>query len=140
MARKVFTNDTNDQPQEQLNLLEMYVQKKKQLELLEKEVKELGNLVKTEMIDRDIKTAEAGGYRITKTESQRVTWKEDLLLAKVKSYNQPELIQMVEQVNMPVLEQYVLDGVIHADDLSECSQVTPVVTLRLSKIKEPVQP
>lgn len=134
MARKVFTELTSEESQQ--DILSMYVDKKQQLDKLQAEVKELGTLVKSQMASNDVKTVQVNGYKITKSESVRITWKDDLLLQKVKSYNIPELVELVEQVNMTELEQCVLDGVINPQDLSECNTTTTVVTLRLSKVKE----
>jgi hypothetical protein len=48
----------------------------------------------------------------------------------------PELIEQVEQVNMPALEQAILDETVNVEDLMDCQQTTDVVTLRISKVKE----
>lgn len=135
MARKVFT-DMNTQQDQQFDLMSLYISKKQQADKLDKEVKELGELVKKQMYDKGVSNVECDGYKITKTESQRMVWKPELLLAKVKTYNMPELIKLEEQVNMEQLESCILDGVINTQDLLECQKTTDIVSLRITKVKE----
>lgn len=132
MARKIFTQDQVE-PQD---ILSEFITKKQELDILKKQVDQLNNLVKAYMTENELGNVESNGFKITKSESQRINWKDDLLLEKVKTYNMAELITQVEQVNMPELEQAILDGVINVDDLMDCQQTTNVVSLRISKVKE----
>lgn len=134
MTRKRIEELCEEVPEN--NILSDYLTKKRKLDELTKEVKNLGELVKNQMKEQDQKSVEQDGFKITIVASERVTWKEDLLLQKAKSYNKPELIKQVEQVDVPVLEQYIIDGVIDINDLNDCKTVTEVVQLRVSKVKE----
>lgn len=134
MTRKRIEELCEEVPEN--NILSDYLTKKRKLDELTKEVKNLGELVKNQMKEQDQKSVEQDGFKITRVASERVTWKEDLLLQKAKSYNKPELIKQVEQVDVPVLEQYIIDGVIDINDLNDCKTVTEVVQLRVSKVKE----
>lgn len=136
MVRKVFTQI--NEPVTQIDVVSLYITKKQELDQLKKEVDNLNNLLKQQMLDNNLKFVESNGYKVTKSESQRVNWKEDLLLAKVKTYNRPELIEQVETVNMSALEQCILDEHIDIQDLMDCQQTTTVTTLRISKVKENV--
>lgn len=135
MARKVF-NDLTNQEQPSSDIVSLYITKKQQLDALTKEVKELNEMVKLFMQDNGLGNVERGQYKVTKSESQRITWNNDLLLEKVKSYNLPELLEQVEQVNMPALEQAILDEKVDMQDLLVCQQTTDVTTLRIGKVKE----
>lgn len=135
MARKIFNGLSNKESQDS-DIVSLYITKKQQLEVLDKEVKELNKLVKLFMQDNGLNNVERGQHKVIKTESQRITWKSDLLLEKVKTYNLPELVEYVEQVNMPALEQAILDEKVSMDDLMECQQTTEVTTLRIGKVKE----
>lgn len=137
MARKVISA-LKEQPviKEELNLIDLFITKKQELEKLDKEVKKLNELVKEEMKNKELNTVESNGYKVTRIESQRITWKEDLLLAKVKTYNKPELIKQIEQVDVPALEQAILDEVVNLEDLLDCQETKEIVSLRLSKVKE----
>lgn len=138
MARKIFTEFQQETQQPMYeDLVSEYIAKKQELDILEKQVKQLNEQVKLLMLDNGLDNIEKNGYKVTKSESQRITWKEDLLLEKVKTYNNPDLITQVEQVNMPALEQAILDEQINVEDLMECQKTTNVVSLRLSKVKEP---
>ncbi len=136
MVRKVFTELKTPEVEKQFNLVELYVNKKQELDKCKKELEELSNLLKLEMKSNNVNIMQTKDYKVTKVESQRVSWKEDLLLAKVKTFNRPELIKQVEQVDVPALEQAVLDETISIGDLLDCQTVTEVVTLRMSKVKE----
>lgn len=136
MARKKFTElmegpviCTND-------LMVNYVTKKKELEALDKLVKNLGEQVKEQMKLQDLKSTECSGYKITRMESNRITWNEEALLQKVKTFNKPELIKQVEQVDTAMLQQAIIDDQIKANDIIDCQTVTTVVSLRVDKIKE----
>jgi len=135
MARKVFSANSNAE-QICTDLVSSYITKKQQYDALKKEVDELNKLVKLFMADNDLGHVVRGQYKVTKSNSQRITWQHDLLLDKVKTYDMPELIEQVEQVNMPALEQAILDETVNVDDLMDCQQTTDVVTLRISKVKE----
>lgn len=136
MTRKVITALMAKDVEKQFNLIETYITKKQELDTLKKEVDKLSNLVKEEMKNSGLNAVESNGYKVTKIESQRITWKEELLLAKVKTYNKPELIKQVEQVDVPALEQAIIDETIKLEDLLDCQQTTEVISLRLSKVKE----
>jgi len=133
MARKKFI----DVAEQEEDLYALYIDKKAQLDELDKEVKKLSQQIKQDMGNQDLKFVEKNGYKLTRSVSQRITWEEDKLLDKIKSYNMPDLIKQVEQVDVAGLEQYVLDGKIDINDLEDCQKVTDVVSLRISKIKEP---
>ena len=133
MARKVFINETTENTN---NLFELYLQRKTEYDKLKKEVESLAEMVKTEMEQNDQKSVEVNGYKINKVVSQRVTWKEDLLLEKVKTYDIPELVKTIEQVDVPQLEQAIIDAKININDLQDCQTVKEVVQLRLAKVKE----
>jgi hypothetical protein len=135
MARKVFSANSNAE-QICTDLVSNYITKKQQYDALKKEVDELNKLVKLFMADNNLGNVVRGQYKVTKSDSQRITWQHDLLLDKVKTYNMPELIEQVEQVNMPALEQAILDETVNVEDLMDCQQTTDVVTLRISKVKE----
>lgn len=142
MARKVFTELTEEQSLQVAcddELIANYVAKKAELEALDKLVKKLGDEVKRVMEQQGLKTTECNGYKINRIESQRITWKEDLLLEKVKTYNNPKLIKHIEQVDVAELEQSIIDCQVDINDLQDCQKVTNVVSLRMDKIKKVVE-
>lgn len=133
MARKVFLES---QPQMEGDLMSLYVNKKVELDELTKFVKELGERVKAQMTDNDQKTYNCNGYQIMRINSNRVNWNQDALFTKVKSYGMPELIETVEQVCMPKLEEYILNDKINIKDLDDCQTITNTCSLRVTRIKE----
>lgn len=138
MSRKVFEEFLSQQ-QEQYNyhnLVALFISKKQELEELDKEVKKLNDALKEKMEAEELSVIEQDGYKITKIKSQRVIWKEDVLLDKVKSYEKPELIKQVEQVDIAALEQAIIDEVVNINDLADCQKITNVTSLRLNRIKE----
>ena len=139
MARKVIQalhdNATNE-PNDSTDLVALYIEKKQQLDKLEKLVKELGNQLKDDMRDGKIKDPQHNGFKLTRVESSRITWNEDALLAKVKTFNNPELITLVEKVDVEKLQQAIIDDEISIFDVQECQKVTTVVSLKVSKVKE----
>lgn len=140
MARKNFTEIQDPyRPMETNNeddLIAVYVSKKAELEQLDKDVKKLGDQVKQLMKERDLKVTECNGYKINRIESQRVTWNEDALLEKVKTFNRPELICTVEKVDVPNLEVAIINEEIDINEIKDCQKVTNIVSLRMDKIKE----
>lgn len=140
MARKNFTELTQEQQLFQVpcddDLIANYVTKKAELEQLDKIVKKLGEQVKQIMEKRGLKVTECNGYKVNRIESQRITWNEDALLSKVKSFGRPELICTVEKVDVPKLEKAIYDDEISIFDIKDCQKITNVVSLRMDKIKE----
>lgn len=136
MARKKFTELMEGPVICTDDLMVNYVTKKKELEALDKLVKNLGEQVKEQMKLQDLKSTECNGYKITRMESNRITWNEEALLQKVKTFNKPELIKQVEQVDTAMLQQAIIDDQIKANDIIDCQTVTTVVSLRVDKIKE----
>ena len=143
MARKIFTEVTDTVIVEQClqvtcdeELIQNYIAKKAEYDALEKVVKKLGDEVKRIMKERDMKTTDYNGYRVVRSEYQRVTWNEDALLEKVKGFNKPELICTVEKVDVPKLEQAIMDEEVDINEIKECQKTTDVVTLKVNKIKE----
>lgn len=136
MARKVITALMTEQKAKEFNLVETYMTKKQEFDRLDKEVKELSNLVKAQMKEKDLTAYTSNGYKLQRIESQRVTWKEEALLAKVKSYNKSELVKKVEQVDVAALEQAIINNEIDINDLKECQNITQVVSLKMTKVKE----
>jgi len=113
-----------------------YVAKKQELEALDKLVKKLGDQVKEQMKLQDLKSTECNGYKVTRMESQRITWNEEMLLQKVKTFNKPELIRQIEQVDVAMLQQAIIDNQIDINDIQDCQTVKEVISLRVDKIKE----
>lgn len=140
MARKIFTelNQTTELNEEMSfdELLNNYMNKKQELEILDKLVKKLGEQVKQEMQKQNLKSTDKNGYKIHCIKSQRVTWNEDALLEKVKSFNMPELICTVEKVDVPKLEIAVINEEVDINEIKECQKVTEIVSLKMNKIKE----
>ena len=140
MARKKFETLTPEQELTQVtctdDLIANYVRKKQELEILDKLVKKLGEEVKKTLAEQGLKSTERNGFKVTRLESQRITWNEEALLAKVKTFNKPELIKQVEQVDVPMLQQAIIDDQIKANDIMDCQTVTKVVSLRMDKIKK----
>ena len=140
MARKIFTElnqiVNNEEPASFDDLLENYLSKKQELEILDKVVKKLSDQVKAEMQKQNLKSTDKNGYKIHCIKSQRVTWNEDALLEKVKTFNNPELICTVEKVNVPNLEVAIINEEVDINEIKDCQKVTEVVTLKMNKIKE----
>lgn len=142
MARKIFTEVTQTNNDDLFKvtcfeeLLANYIDKKQELDILDKLVKKLGEEIKQEMKSKDLKTIEQNGYKLIRSESQRVTWNEDALLEKVKSFNKPELICTVEKVDVPNLEIAIINEEVDINEIKECQKVTEIVSLKMNKIKE----
>lgn len=142
MARKIFIEIQdpyrvdNEQPTCFEDLLNDYINKKQELDVLDKLVKKLSDQVKAEMQKQNLKSTDKNGYKIHCIKSQRVTWNEDALLEKVKSFNKPELICTVEKVDVPNLEIAIINEEVDINEVKECQKVTEVVTLKMNKIKE----
>lgn len=138
MARKIFTEitDTVIAADDFDSLINTYINKKQELDILDKLVKKMGDQIKQEMKEKGLKTTEQNGYKIIRTESQRVTWDEDALLEKVKTFNNPELVCTVEKVNVPNLEVAIINEEIDINEIKDCQKVTEIVSLKMNKIKE----
>lgn len=136
MARKKFTELLECHVTCTDDLMANYVAKKQELEALDKLVKKLGDQVKEQMKLQDLKSTECNGYKVTRMESQRITWNEEMLLQKVKTFNKPELIRQIEQVDVAMLQQAIIDNQIDINDIQDCQTVKEVISLRVDKIKE----
>lgn len=140
MARRLVhglqDNATTTEPNNSTDLVALYIEKKQELDKLEKLVKELGNQLKDDIRDGKVKNCQYNGFKLTRVESSRITWNEDALLAKVKTFNNPELITMVEKVDVEKLQQAIMDDEISIFDVQECQKVTNIVSLKVSKVKE----
>lgn len=140
MARKKFTELTENETLLQVtcvdDLIANYVAKKQELDALDKVVKKLAEQVKEQMKSQDLKSTLCNGYKVTRMESQRITWNEEALLQKVKMFNQPELIRQVEQVDVAMLQQAIINEQIDINDLQDCQTVKDIVSLRVDKVKE----
>lgn len=80
----------------------------------------------------------AGGYTVTRSESDKEKWDEDKLLAVAKKHNLP-VVKTKEYVDMQALEDYLYKNEAPVEcmaDLGKCRTVTTVVALRLSKAKK----
>ena len=130
MARKIFVEE---QP---VDLMSHYLTKKLQYDQLKKEVENLAKQVKANMVEKEQKFVECNGYKITKSVSQKINWDEKALLERVKTYNKPELIETVEQVNLETLQQSIIDGEVDINELQDCQTTTETVRLLVTKIKE----
>lgn len=136
MARKKFTELLEGPVICTDDLMANYVAKKQELEALDKLVKKLSDQVKEQMKLQDLKSTECNGYKVTRMESQRITWNEEMLLQKVKTFNKPELIRQIEQVDVAMLQQAIIDNQIDINDIQDCQTVKEVISLRVDKIKE----
>lgn len=136
MARKKFTEFFESPVICADDLMANYVAKKQELETLEKLVKNLGEQVKAQMELQGLKSTECNGYKVTRMQSQRITWNEEALLQKVKTFNKPELIRQVEQVDVAMLQQAIIDEQVDINDIQDCQTVKEVISLRVDKIKE----
>lgn len=136
MARKKFTEFLEGPIICKDDLMAVYVSKKQELEALDKLVKSLAEQVKAQMISQGTKSTECNGYKVTKIESQRITWNEEALLQKVKTFNKPELIRQIEQVDVAMLQQAIIDNQVNINDIQDCQTVKEVISLRVDKIKE----
>ena len=120
------------------DLMANYVAKKQELEALDKLVKSLAEQVKEQMFTQHLKSTECNGYKVTRIQSQRITWNEEMLLHKVKTFNKPELIKQIEQVDVAMLQQAIIDNEIDINDIQDCQTVKEVVSLRVDKIRRNV--
>lgn len=136
MARKKFTQFFESPVICTDDLMATYVEKKQELEVLDKLVKNLGEQVKEQMKLQDLQSTECNGYKVTRMESKRITWNEEALLQKVKTLNKPQVIKQVEQVDIGMLQQAIIDDEIKANDIIDCQTVKRIISLRVDKIKE----
>ena len=115
---------------ESKNLSDMY---KKQSEAC-------GNEIKKIMGDLVISHFTAGGYKVTRSVSNRETLNEDLLLEILKQSKCPDnIIKLKEYVDMDALERAIYNSEIPQDTLlamEKARESKQVVTLRLSKSKK----
>lgn len=119
-------------------LIPQYARQKEDFDDLKKEVDKNNALIKDLMREADTGTYEAGGWVAKRTESSRETMNLEKLLEVMKKHGLTDLIQTVEVVDMGALEKYLYDNGATpelAEDIDKCRNITPVVTLRVSKAK-----
>ena len=134
--RKIFTKQETIEETNEENIYDLYLTKKAELHLLDKEVKDLNEKIKSKMAKDEVKFVNHNGYKINRVETNKIKWNTDALLTKVKEFNIPDLTEQVEQVNMTKLEECILNGDISTDDLESCRTITTSTSLRVTKIKQ----
>lgn len=107
----------------------------------EEEKKELKSLMEKEKVDAH----SAGGYKVSRSVSERTTMNEEMMLAVLKKdwvtrYGSMDCpyIKTKEYVDMDILESVIYAGDLSKEtllELDKCKTVTEVVTLRCSKAK-----
>ena len=90
-------------------------------------------------------TIEAGGYVAKVSISQRESFEEDALIAKLKTLKESgnvtaaqlrKLIKKKEYVDMDELESAIYNNKLDAAELETCQVIKEVVSLRISKSKK----
>ena len=119
-------------------LIPNYARQKEDFDALKKEVDRNNALIKDTMLNMGLDKYEACGWVAKRTESSRETMNAEKLLEVMKKHGLTGCIQTVEVVDMTALEKYLYDNGATpelADDIDKCRNITPVVTLRVSKAK-----
>lgn len=102
--------------------------------------------IKTIVKSLGVKTYRSEDYEITYTEAERVSFKEDKLLTKLKEIvanKDPKefegLIKTKEYVNMDVLENLLYHNKFDEADISsisDCQEIKIIPTLKVKKVKK----
>lgn len=133
-------------PEQQLeSLVPRFGEVKSQYDILDKQVKSDGNMIKSIMTGANMDNYEAGGYIAKVSVSQRESFEEDALIVKLKNLKESgdvtaaqlrKLIKKKEYVDMDELESAIYNNKLDAAELKSCQIIKEVVTLRLSKSKK----
>lgn len=127
-------------PEEQrlTELLPMYQKNKSEMDKLKKVVDSQNGEIKDLMKKVGITEFIAGGVKATCTISERISFIEEALIAKLKSMRGvgiKDLIKKKEYVDHDALENAIYNGKVNAAELADCEDKKEVVTLKVSLSK-----
>lgn len=118
--------------------LSIYLDKKVKADTLAKEVKELGNNIKTKMLEMGEDKISHNGYNITCSERETVKTNEEQLIQVLKN-NGVAAIKTVEIVDSEALEDLIYKGLVSRDILLQiqaCNTITKTNVLTVRKGKK----
>lgn len=83
----------------------------------------------------------SGGYKVTKSTTTKDEFDEDALISAIKSMglsprDRKKIIKKKEYVDYDELESAIYNGVIKAEDLTDCQTSREVIQLRVKQLKE----
>ena len=139
MARLNLTeNPTLNIPLDEL--IPIYARNKIELDSYTQLCKEENESIKKQMLELGTDVYNTGGYTAKRTVSHRESLNEEKLMAVILKYGIKDVIKTKEYVDMDALENYLYHNTMSdslAADLESCKSKTEVVTLRVTKMKEP---
>jgi len=112
-----------------------YIEKKKQVASLEKEVKSIGDKIKSYLIEKNATKAKLYGVEFKLNFQNRATMDEEKLLELLKERQLNNAIITVEKPNAEMLPQLIAEGKLTESDISTCMINNWVPTLNVSKSK-----
>jgi hypothetical protein len=116
-----------------MNKFEAYAIKKAQFDSLKKEVEKLNIEIKEEFEKAGItETVLEDGRKLEVTKSNRVSWKEELLINLLKGLGSKAVI-LKETVDEATLEKEIYHGILSAESIAPAQEVKEVVSLRFKK-------
>jgi hypothetical protein len=92
-------------------------------------------LIKELMGQASLPEFTAGGYKATRSVTEKESFDEVLLLAKLKKLKVKGVVKKKEYVDMDALENAIYHGQVDAATLADCQVKNEVVTLRIKAVK-----
>ncbi len=131
MARKLVENKVSLD-----ELITTYVSAKAEADKHQKVADKANKEIKSIMEKKNLPTYIVGNIKASRTVSQRTSWNEDALIAKIKPLKIRKIIKTREYIDNAELENAILSGKIEAGYIADCQQVKEIISLRIGKVKD----
>lgn len=118
-------------------LIPKYMENNLKMKDYKKLVDEDNGKIKHLMKGNAIEVFEVGNLKASCTTSERMSFNEDALIEKLKELKTRGIVKKKEYVDMDALENAIYHGKLSAAELASCQETKEVVTLKVSKKKEP---
>ncbi len=118
------------------NLIRGYKRDSDKLNILTKEINTKKSSIKKIMKDEKLEEIIVGNIEASCKTSERSSFDEQLLIAKLKKLKVKGVIKKREYVDNDALEDLIYNGKLDASKLADCEHITPVTTLRIKEKKD----
>ena len=126
---KVYKND-----EELLDeIVPRFVKNKKKMDELKKECDADNKLIKKILLNKKLSEYKAGKTSVNISSYEKISFDEDMLIAKIKELGVKGLIKTREYVDMTLLELAILDKRLDAKKITKCQIIKPIVNLNVGK-------
>lgn len=126
----------NNNAKNLMELIPAYEKSKSIMDFYKKDSEELGNKIKNIMVAEKLENYTVGNLKASVKVSERNSFNEEALIAKLKELKIRGIIKKKEYVDMDALESAIYHEKINPLELANCQIKKEIISLRLSTIKK----